>query len=193
MAKMPVYEFEVRHDGLHKYRVIRGTDRYGAERQAKAQVAAWNEIWTQKQQADAAIKAKAASAQAKDQKKSLAAERTKEAQAALSQLDQILIEGLKRKQRVTWDSFIDNRPFPEPLPSNPVPRPLPKEPQESNPRFEPVRKWYYFLFSNLREQAKEEARQRYIAAHADWATQLAQIPAYRIRGDPSCQDSFCRC
>ena len=32
-----MYEAEIRHDGLHKYRLIRGKDRYVVQQQAAAQ------------------------------------------------------------------------------------------------------------------------------------------------------------
>ena len=44
MAYRNVWEVEVRHDGLHKYRHIRGIDKYVVEQKAAAQLRTWNEM-----------------------------------------------------------------------------------------------------------------------------------------------------
>ena len=44
MAKKRVYEAEVRHNGLNKYRHIRGTDRHVVEQKAAVQANAWEEM-----------------------------------------------------------------------------------------------------------------------------------------------------
>jgi restriction system protein len=43
-----MWQIEVRHTGLNKYRLIRGTDQYVVEQKAKAQNAAWDEMWRKK-------------------------------------------------------------------------------------------------------------------------------------------------
>ena len=42
------YQIEIRHEGLHKYRQIRGTDRHAVEQTARVQLEAWEEIWRKK-------------------------------------------------------------------------------------------------------------------------------------------------
>ena len=37
------YSIEVRHEGLHKYREIKGNDKYIVEQKARAQRAVWDE------------------------------------------------------------------------------------------------------------------------------------------------------
>jgi restriction system protein len=43
-----MYQREVRHTGLNKYRLIRGSNKYVVEQQAAAQLAIWNEMWAKK-------------------------------------------------------------------------------------------------------------------------------------------------
>ena len=45
MCARYIYELEVRHEGLKKYRLIRGSDRHVVEQKAWAQKAIWNEMW----------------------------------------------------------------------------------------------------------------------------------------------------
>lgn len=42
------FRAEVKHDGLHKYRVIQGYDEYEVEQRATAQCAIWDEMWQKK-------------------------------------------------------------------------------------------------------------------------------------------------
>ena len=52
MAYREMWEIEVRHSGLNKYRHIRGSDRSVVEQKARAQEQAWNEMWEKKSAAD---------------------------------------------------------------------------------------------------------------------------------------------
>jgi len=40
-----MWQIELRHEGLNKYRLIRGNDKYVIEQKAAAQRAAWDEMW----------------------------------------------------------------------------------------------------------------------------------------------------
>ncbi len=43
-----MYEIEIRHDGLHKYRHIRGNNQQIVAQKAAAQIKAWEEMWERK-------------------------------------------------------------------------------------------------------------------------------------------------
>ena len=58
MANRQMWEIEVRHGGLNKYRHIRGSDRYVVEQKAAAQEQAWDQIWKKKREREAAIRSK---------------------------------------------------------------------------------------------------------------------------------------
>ncbi|GJQ49059.1 MAG: hypothetical protein HKUEN01_14450 [Candidatus Kuenenia stuttgartiensis] len=40
-----MWKAEIRHEGLNKYRVIRGRDRDVVEQMAETKIVAWNEMW----------------------------------------------------------------------------------------------------------------------------------------------------
>ena len=52
MAKGQIWEITIEHEGLNKYRVIGGQDKYVVEQKANAQLAAWHEMWEKKQAAE---------------------------------------------------------------------------------------------------------------------------------------------
>jgi restriction system protein len=112
MAVHPHYQIEIRHKGLHKYRLIQGTDRYVVERKAAAQQSAWDEVWEKKQTVEQGRRVKERAAQEKEATKSLAVERTEQAQEAISTIEQTLLHTLDIEDRIEWDSLLDNKPFP---------------------------------------------------------------------------------
>ena len=48
MAYREMWEIEIRHEGLNKYRHIRGSDKYAVGQKAVAQQLAWDEMWERK-------------------------------------------------------------------------------------------------------------------------------------------------
>ena len=88
MAYREMWEIEVRHEGLNKYRHIRGSDRNIVEQKADVQRLAWDEMWEKKRERETAIRSK-------EEKKELAITKTNEAQEAINQLETILLHTLK--------------------------------------------------------------------------------------------------
>lgn len=171
------YQLEVRHPGLHKYRLIKGSEQYVVEQKAAAQMRTWDEIWEKKQAAEAVRETKQRAVQEKDAKKALAAERTTEAQDILLGIDQTLTRTLNVNDQIEWDSLLDRKPFPKAPPPEPTVQSFPKEPKDSDPQFAPTRKWYYAIFRHLLQRAEHEAKDRFVIAHETWRKQLPQVDA----------------
>jgi restriction system protein len=173
MPAQPIYRAEVHHEGLHKYRVIKGADRYVVETTAQEQLRAWNEIWERKQQVDAKRLEREKWAFAKEGKKKLAAERTEEAQQLCQQIAETLAFALKNKRKIEWELLIDKSSFPEAHPTKPQELDLPREPQQSS--FVPQFRWYYLFLRNLRQRVEAEAQRKYLEAHQIWKKELIAI------------------
>lgn len=170
MTTYAPYRIEVSHEGLHKYRLIKGTDRYVVEQQAEAQRRVWDEMWKKKQAVEQARSTKEASVRE-------AAQRTAETQEAIATIEQTLLHTLQVDDRIVWESLLDNRPFATPRPEKPEPHPLPAEPKESDQQFLPARKWYYALSAGLRQKAEQEAHSRFAIAHHAWNKAIAVVQA----------------
>jgi len=177
MPSYAAYQSEVRHDGLHKYRLIKGTDRYVVEQKAAAQLRVWNEMWEKRQATNAVQQNRRRAVEEKEEKKALAAERTAEAQEALSGIEQTLLHTLSVNDRIEWDCLLDRKPFPKVMPLEPKWHPFPREPRQADPQFAVVRKWYHSIFKNLRQKAEDEAKNRFILAHGAWNKELSQADA----------------
>lgn len=130
------YCVEVRHEGLHKYRLVRSPDQQVVQAVARVQAAEWDERWTKKPASTAAT------CRAMRQKEE-AARQTAEAQAALQALRTVLSSSLPDSKAVDWEGLKDNTLFPKPAPKPPKqPSPpdldqVPDAPDRAAPRYQP--------------------------------------------------------
>lgn len=108
-----VCQIELRHDGLKKYRIIRG-DRYIVEQKVAALKASWEEMWEKKIAREAALKEK------KDNKQ-LALERTQEAESKIDEVKNILQHTIDINDAINWDSLLDKSEYPKSSPERPKP------------------------------------------------------------------------
>ncbi len=175
MAVHPHYKIEIRHKGLHKYRLIQGMDRYVVEQKAAAQQRAWDDVWEKKQAVEQERGIREKAANEKEAKKSLAAERTKQAQEDISTIEQTLLHTLDIEDRIEWDSLLDNKPFPTACPHRPELHRFPVEPKETDQQFKPAYKWYHNILSGLGQEAEKDAAITFALAHGAWTKEVGQL------------------
>ena len=138
MAAGTVYFVDVRHEGLNKYRQIRGNDLLVVEQKAAVQAAQWAEMWGRKQEAARKRRTREKAALKKEEKKQLAISRTAEAQEALKGLENILKATLDVDDTVDWDSLKDTSAFGKPKPGRPSwPQSL-QEPLPEQSEYQPI-------------------------------------------------------
>ena len=168
MAYREMYEIEVRHEGLNKYRHIRGSDRHVVQQKANAQEFAWDEMWERKLAAEKTKTAREAAIRSKEAKNELAANRTSEAEDAINQLETTLAQTLKVDDAIDWDSLLDKREFPDKKPSDPKLALTPNEPSPYASKYQPKLNIFDKLFSGLRKKKEDDAVNVFITAKALW-------------------------
>ena len=129
MAYRQIWEIEISHPWLNKYRHIRGTEKHVVEQKALAQKAIWDEMWQKKQEAERKREEKERKIQNKEQKKLFSEQRTKEAHLLLDSLQKILLHTLSIDDTVDWEKLKDNSKFKDSEPPKPKQIELPKEPK----------------------------------------------------------------
>lgn len=131
-----MWEIEVKHDGLNKYRKIKGTDKAVVEKKADMQVKTWDEIWNKKVERENAR-------QNIEESKNLAVKLTKEAEEKLSSIENTLLFYLNGKKAfVDWEEIKQHKKFPTP---EPIMRfaeqkrkvQVPEEPRKSDEKYVP--------------------------------------------------------
>ena len=119
MAYREMWEIEVRHEGLNKYRHIRGSDKCVVEQKAVAQKLAWDEMWEKKLAAEQKKLNREDVIRSKEENKELATIKTIEAEDAINQLETILAQTLEVDDAIDWDSLLNNKQYPDKKPSQP--------------------------------------------------------------------------
>lgn len=133
---IPRYQMEIWHDGLKKHRIIRGESEGVVRLKAKLQGEEWMERWAIQSSREDERSVKLAGKRQIEERKSVAAERSAEAQNALSGLSTILVHTLSVDDKIDWDSLKDKKSFgePRPRPTSPPPAPTaPVPPVEPHP------------------------------------------------------------
>lgn len=155
MAYRTMWEIEVRHDELGKYRHIRGSDKYIVEQKAIYQKLQWNEQWQRKLEAEQRVQEKNMIAKQKladrerlaqdkeqtaqekarlreeaqrykDDRKQEGLDRDSEVKTAIETLKNCLNHALKVNDAIDWNRLKDKTKFKEPSPKLKLP-PFPAE------------------------------------------------------------------
>jgi restriction system protein len=172
---MARWQMEVRHEGLGKYQVIRGDDKYVVEQKARAKLRQWDEMWERKQAAEARRLEREEKAQAIAEHKALAEERTQEAQEALGALSRVLVHTLAVDDTVDWDALKDRTEFAEPPSQEPAPPSIPPEPQSSDPYYSPKLGAFDKLLGSRKASKEQEAQERFNRDHQRWEEKKTQL------------------
>lgn len=185
------YYIDVRHEGLNKYRQIRGKDPRVVEQKAAAQEAQWAEMWARKQEAERKRKAREEAAQLKAQKKELAAARTAEAQATLKSLTTILEATLDVDDAVDWNTLKDRSSFGKARPVKPSPpRPLP-EPKRDELKYQPRFGLLDHLLSSRKDAKTKALELEWSQDHERWVRGMKKQDEAYAHELKSFEDQIC--
>lgn len=172
MSSTNYYRLEVRHEGLGKYRLIRGSDRYVVEATARAQVHTWNEQYAKKLAIDEQRRERRDRKQELEDNLRESEERTCEAQAELAALRGILAFSFKNNNRIEWQSLKQNQPFSQ---IQPQPRqflPVPVEPKSDEIKYRPQIGIMDRLIPALARKKTQEAEDRFKADFIAWQSRV---------------------
>ncbi len=153
------WEIEIKHDGLGKYRLIKGQDKHVVEQKAAMQKRIWDEMWKKKQEIEKRKKESLKKAINKEEKKQLASDRTDEAQKILEQITNTLKYTLNIDDSIDWDSLIDKSEFLKPRSSRPILPPFPPTPHTKNTKYAPKLNFFDYLFPKLKQKKMKIAEE----------------------------------
>lgn len=168
MAHRTMWEIEIRHEGLNKYRKIRGSDRYVVEHKAIAQQLSWDEMWRNRQAAEEKRQARESATKSKEEKKALADQRTCEAQDTIAVLEGVLLHTLHVDDAIAWDSLLDKKEFTKEKPPRQELSFIRPEPRQSEAQFRPKLNLFDKLFPKSRLKKVEEATKAFELHHVKW-------------------------
>ena len=175
-----MWEIEVRHEGLNKYRHIRGSDKCVVEQKAVAQKLAWDEMWEKKLAAEQKKLNREDVIRSKEENKELATIKTIEAEDAINQLETILAQTLEVDDAIDWDSLLNNKQYPDKKPSQPWLDSVPNEPKQDDLKYQPNLGFFDRLFSILRKKKEQEAKRAFSADKELWQKNKHRIEANNV-------------
>lgn len=200
-----MWEVRITHDGLHTYRVVRAASKEEAELKARLQKQAWADRWSRVLAVEARRQERLAHKEFWDKQtdvdrraKEHALELTREAEAAIADLESLLTSGLRKNSALDWDVIKDRSSFRKDQPTEPVLRTLPKEPLQTDEEFtfSPARAriiWADWLIPKVRrrklataeqvtQERRRDAEQRFRKAHDEWKEKTDEITKSNQQG-----------
>jgi restriction system protein len=152
-----MWQIELRHEGLNKYRLIRGTDKYVVEQKAAAQNAAWDEMWNKKLEKHG-----------HGINKEEAQRRTKEAKGEFEQLENILRHTLAIDDTIKWESLRDTSIFNKPKPDPPTLENVPEPPCKTSIVYQAELTFFDKLIISRKEKKLKKVQELYNADYQNW-------------------------
>jgi restriction system protein len=162
------------HRGLKASRVVRGSTSEEVELRAQLQLDAWDQRWRKAQQSAAKLELRQKAALAGSGKKELALQRTREAEAELAALGNILREGIETDHVLDWDSLKSQAPFSTPRPKAAAPVPIPPPPAPRNLVSEATLSVWDWLIPSSRARKITEAAQKTASAQEEFRKEEQQ-------------------
>ena len=153
-----MYEIEISHDGLNKYRYIRGADKYVVEQKAAMQLAQWDEMWARKEE-------KRIETERKESKVEHARKITEQARELVEEIKGILAQTLSVHDAIDWELLLNREQFTPKKPQKPEQNSAYK-PRESD--YDPGKGLLDWVFKKKWERKLQEARRIFETALQDW-------------------------
>jgi restriction system protein len=169
-----MWQCEIKHDGLHKYRVVKGETQAIMQFRAEMQMRSWNEQWERVQASRAKSQAQLKAAHAKETNKQTAAERSREAQEALDALETLLTNILEVDHTINWEKLKDHSPFPVPEPVRSKDIPVPREPDVNDEQFQPRLNFITRLIPPIRDKEQARVTRIFYGARQAWLSAKAE-------------------
>ena len=193
-----MWQKRIVHEGLHAFRMVRGATEEEVETKARLQLALWAERWRRKQESEQVRAKQLSQKQNYDRQvdvdrraRSLAIERTKDAETTLAALDRLLPDALARPEKFDWERLKDRTTFSKAQPIPPQLKSLPNEPQRTDIAFAffpaeinlslvdwvvpGMRKRKYRNAQAVETQRRNAADQHFAQAHSEWEKLCAEI------------------
>ncbi|MBM4055646.1 MAG: restriction endonuclease [Planctomycetes bacterium] len=179
-----IWKAEIRHEGLNKYRVIRGCDRDVVEQMAETQIAAWNEMWEKRQKIQINKQEREDIRLQKKQELQAnideANKRTGEAKEAIDEIKNILKNTLSINDAINWNLLKDYSSYTKPKPNPPIVlklslKKIPPLPIETEAKYQPQLGFFDKVLSSRKQEKIEDAKLCYKRDFEQWYKEKEEI------------------
>lgn len=168
MAYRETWDIEIKHEGLNKYRYIKGSDKYIVEQKALAQRLVWEDMWEKRQQVEGRKSSKLQILRSKQDKAESATTRTKEAEESIRSLEGILSYTLKINDTLVWETLFNKKPYVIEQPKKLTEVVVSSPPNQSSSKYQPMLSVWDKFFSKSREEKERVAKELFAKDMSDW-------------------------
>lgn len=168
MAYRQIWEIEVRHEGLNKYRYIKGSDKYMVELKALDQRLVWDEMWEKRLEVESRKNAKLQILRSKQDQTESAKARTKDVEENISALANILSYTLKVNDAIVWEALFDKKPYAVEQPKKPGEVVISLPPSQDNSKYQPITSFWDKIFTQYRDEKKRIAQEFFYKDKSEW-------------------------
>lgn len=169
------YQVTIHHDGLGKYRVIRGADPNLVESVAQSQQRVWSEQYRKKLEMAERRRAREEQKQELEDSLGAADERTLEAQEAIEEFRNLLAATLHVDDRIVWNKLKRDQRFSQPYPEEHPFLQFPQEPQSDETRYQPQLSLIDKFIRSSAEKKEQAAYAIFQYDHSKWQEMVASI------------------
>ena len=177
MASRYLYQAEVSHKGLNKYRIVKAATQYELNQKTAALMAQWNEQWAKKIEREDKLKSS-------EDSLAYANEMTQQAESIQASLDTILIDSLNSKS-LDLNELKNFSKYPEAKPKQPLLQESPYEPQLSDAKYNPKPSFFIKLSKNKMVEFKNSNIEKY---NNDLDAYKAASAAIKVKNDTAIRD-----
>ena len=163
-----MWQIEIRHDGLNKYRIIRGKDKYVVEQKAAVQRTVWDEMWQRKLEKEQKLFEKEQKIKGRQAKNQSAIEQTREATEAIKEIENVLKHTLTIDDRVDWEVLKDKSKFPKSKPQLPQLLSIPPMPKETHPYYQPKLGFFDKILPSRKQTKINNAKLLFKKSYDEW-------------------------
>lgn len=183
------YEKEIRHNGLNKYRIVKGSTSYEVEQKANAVLAQWEAQWQRQLEREAKTQAREAKIQNNEDSMQYAAELTAEAEETQAALDSILVDSLS-VEPLDIENQKQNAPFSKEKPFLLPMLSVDEEPQPSDSKYHPQPTFLIKMFKSKMQEFEQQNHAIYLEDHHRWELDKEEIESRNARSQKINEDSL---
>jgi restriction system protein len=179
-----MYQIELSHRGLNRFRVIKGATPDEVEAKAQAQHAIWESMYQRhiesekrRRERDRQALNREKAATLKEQQVQLATDLTQDAERSIVEAQEILAVALREGPLFDWENLKDPTPFQKPkplppdapaIPKKPDPSFIPPKPNPDDARFQPQFSLLDSIVPGQKQRRIEYFQSLYESALATW-------------------------
>ena len=168
---------EIWHYGLNEHKLLSAPDRYILKNKVITQATKWSEKWL-------SVCEKIETENNKTTNAEEASQRTSEAEAKFSALDNILLNTLNVNDAVQWEVMKNKDAFMDPYPvRSRVPNysSYPVAPDKKSPEFQPTLGFFSKIIKSQKDKAIAESESAYKAAYDGWMKNCEELQKNNAR------------